>query len=64
MISKGDMVWVKTTEYSASRAIVLDYHEDGYYVRFMDKTLDQNENHRYPVLKKQVCPLDYIGWEK
>ena len=64
MFNNDDIVWVKTTEYSASRAVIVGTHDDGYYVRFIDKTFDQDGDHRFPVLKRQVCPLDYIGWEK
>lgn len=64
MFNDGDIVWIKTTEYCASRAIIVGKHSDGYYVNFIDRTSDQDENHRYPVLEKQVQHLDYIGWEK
>ena len=60
----GDMVWVETGEYSASRARITGIHTDGYYVNFIDKTSYQDDNHNFPVLARAVRPLDYIGWEK
>ena len=60
----GDMVWVETGEYSASRAIIVGYHNDGYYVNFIDRSGDQEEDHKFPVLSRQIKPIDYIGCEK
>lgn len=60
----GDKVWVQTTDYCASRAYITGVHQDGYYVSFVDKTSDQESTAIFPVLERQVRPLDYIGWEK
>lgn len=60
----GDLVWVQTTEYSASRAEITGLHSDGYYVKFMDKTNDQPYTESYPVMERSVQPIDYVGWEK
>lgn len=60
----GDMVWVKTTSYSASKARITGVHQDGYYVKFIDKTIYQEEIDNFPVLKSMVCPIDYIGLYK
>jgi hypothetical protein len=60
----GDRVWVETGEYSASRATIVGIHVDGYYVNFIDKTSDQEDNHSFPVLSRQVKAIDYIGSEK
>ena len=60
----GDMVWVETTDYSASRARVTGITTDGYYVSFIDKTNDQEPCDSYPVMSKKVKPIPYIGLEK
>lgn len=60
----GDMVWVETTEYSASRARITGFHNDGYYVKFIDKTREQGDTESYPVMSRSVKPIDYIGLEK
>lgn len=63
-LNVGDMVWVETTEYSASRARITGTHTDGYYVNFIDKTSEQEPCHDYPVMSRKVKPIDYIGLEK
>jgi len=60
----GTKVWVKTTRYCASRAIITGYSTDGYYVSFIDRTNDQEEVEKFPVLREQVVPIEYVGWEK
>lgn len=63
----GDTVWVETSAYSASRAKITFINGDSYYVQFIDRTNRQcndiNSN-GVPVLKRQIQPIDYIGWEK
>jgi len=63
-IKLGDTVWVKTTRYSASKAIITGKSSDGYYVSFLDRSPDQEDIEKFPVLKDQVKPISYIGWEK
>lgn len=60
----GDIVWVETGLYSASRAKIVGIHSHGYYVNFIDKTIFQNDDHAFPVLTRSVKPIDYIGSEK
>lgn len=60
----GDTVWVETGEYSASHATIVGHHNDGYYVRFIHRTIYQDANHSFPVLSKYVKPIDYMGWDK
>jgi hypothetical protein len=60
----GDMVWVETGTYSASKARIMGIHDDGYYVKFIDKTIYQEEVDNFPVLKTMVRPIDYIGLYK
>jgi len=63
-IRLGDTVWVKTTRYSASKAIITGKSSDGYYVSFLDRSPDQEDIEKFPVLKDQVKSISYIGWEK
>jgi hypothetical protein len=60
----GDTVWVETSLYSASRAKIVGIHTDGYYVNFIDKTISQDTDHSFPVLTRNIKPIDYIGSEK
>lgn len=63
----GDTVWVETSPYSASRAIINHIEGDSYYVHFIDHTNNQHNGsgtQGIPILKKQIQPIDYIGWEK
>ena len=63
----GDIVWIETSAYSASRAKINYIQGDSYYVHFIDRTSRQHNDinsQGIPVLKKQIQPLDYIGWQK
>lgn len=63
----GDIVWVETSEHSASRARINHINGDSYYVYFIDHTNHQHNGEGtqgVPVLKRQIQPLDYIGWHK
>jgi len=63
-IQLGDTVWIKTTRYSASKAIITGIANNGYYVSFLDRSPDQEDIEKFPVLKDQVKPISYIGLEK
>jgi hypothetical protein len=63
----GDLVWVETSDHSASRAIINYIEGDSYYVHFIDYTNRQHNGEGtkgVPILTKKIQPIDYIGWEK
>lgn len=63
----GDIVWIETSAYSASKARINCIKGDSYYVHFIDRSGRQHidiDSQGVPVLKKQIQPIDYIGWEK